>query len=85
MPFRVTTPLDPLAQQAAATLTVRPRIEWRHWLQWPVRIARQLRDMLTEPRRLAREREIASQEGRWLRLSTMSDGEVVGLDRSAEP
>jgi hypothetical protein len=85
MSARATTPQSPLtaAQHVNVAAHVGRRGGWPRLLPPLLPVVRGFARSYVEPQRLARERRIALQERLWLRLSAMSDGQVVGLEPRA--
>jgi hypothetical protein len=78
MAFRTTIGMNPGAAPDQRKLDC-------HVLQASLHLARRLHRRVTAPRRLSREQRIAAEEQEWLRLSAMSDAQVVGLDGEDSP
>jgi hypothetical protein len=85
MTSRVTTPQYPLTatQHFRVTTLAGRRGGWPYLLPPLLPVVRGFARGYAEPQHLARERRIAAQERLWLRLSSMSDGQVVGLEPRA--
>lgn len=85
MTTRVTTPRCSLTATQHINFTVHAgrRSGWPRLLPPLLPAVRGFARSYAEPQRLARERRIAAQERLWLRLSSMSDGQVVGLEPRA--
>jgi len=85
MTVRVTTSRRPIVAASFLTPHGAPRaIEWR-FKSLRNQLMRDLWRQCTASRRLAREQRIAAQEEDWLRLTAMSDGQVVGLEPRLPP
>jgi len=85
MTVRVTTSQRPIVAASFLPPHGAPQtIEWR-FKSLRNQFVRDLWRQCTGSRRLAREQRIAAQEEDWLRLTAMSDGQVVGLEPRLPP